>query len=434
MPGVRASARGRLCMRGLITGSQLPARRIVKTMTCGLAAPVNSPRRLVRAVNEFGGEVARLLSERGMSLRQAARLTHYDPSYLSRVVSGRKAPSLPLAEALDRVLGADGALMALAADSLNPGDAAQLGWAMRNPRHVDHAAVDGLAAVLAAQRRTEDALGSAAVLPAVVAQLAAVEDLVTEARGPVRPAVVAAGAEWAQYAGWLHASTGHDAKAARLYDQALAWAVEAAAVSLVSEVISLKGQMAWTAGQPGPVIGLSQAARRDPAAFPGQHAISAAQEARGHAMTGDAAATERCLDEAMARAADADDRRAEAPPWLYYHSPGFFDLQRGLAYRFLAADPRYRQLAVAALQAGHAALRDDERSSEWGAVFLCHLAAVHAQGGDVGEAVAVALGAAVIARQLGSASLASQLSRLRAGMVRRWPADARVTELADALR
>ena len=43
-----------------------------------------------------------------MSLRQAARLAHYDVSYLSRVVSGRKPGSPELAAALDKVLGADG--------------------------------------------------------------------------------------------------------------------------------------------------------------------------------------------------------------------------------------------------------------------------------------------------------------------------------------
>jgi transcriptional regulator with XRE-family HTH domain len=50
-------------------------------------------------VTEFGSEVARLLDERGMSLRQAARLTHYDPSYLSKVISGLKPGSRQLAEA-----------------------------------------------------------------------------------------------------------------------------------------------------------------------------------------------------------------------------------------------------------------------------------------------------------------------------------------------
>jgi transcriptional regulator with XRE-family HTH domain len=69
---------------------------------------------LVRAVTEFGSEVARLLSERGISLRQAARLTHYDVSYLSKVVNGHKPGSPQLAAALDSALGTGEQLAALA--------------------------------------------------------------------------------------------------------------------------------------------------------------------------------------------------------------------------------------------------------------------------------------------------------------------------------
>jgi transcriptional regulator with XRE-family HTH domain len=86
----------------------------LKMLTCGLWPWSTSPRRLARAVSEFGSEVARLLAERGISLRQAARLAHYDVSYLSKVVSGRKPGSRELAEALDRVLGAGGQLVTLA--------------------------------------------------------------------------------------------------------------------------------------------------------------------------------------------------------------------------------------------------------------------------------------------------------------------------------
>jgi hypothetical protein len=158
---------------------------------------------LARAVSEFDSEVKRLLAEQGMSLRRAARLAHYDVAYLSRVVNGRQPGSSKLAAVLDEVLGADGALAVIADAGLNPDDDGRLGWVVRNPRRIDIAAVTSLAAVLTAQRRAEDALGSAAVLPAVSAQLRAVSRLVTEALGPVRPAVVDVGAQWAQFAGWL---------------------------------------------------------------------------------------------------------------------------------------------------------------------------------------------------------------------------------------
>jgi transcriptional regulator with XRE-family HTH domain len=75
---------------------------------------------LVRAVSEFGSEVARLLSERGMSLHEAARLSHYDVSYLSKVVNGRKPGSRELAAALDEVLDAGGALAAMVPDRPAP--------------------------------------------------------------------------------------------------------------------------------------------------------------------------------------------------------------------------------------------------------------------------------------------------------------------------
>src|SRR5215469_1559171 len=65
-------------------------------------------------VSDFGKEVARLLAERGMSLRQAARLTHYDVSYMSKVINGRKPGSSQLAAALDKALDAGGHLTSLA--------------------------------------------------------------------------------------------------------------------------------------------------------------------------------------------------------------------------------------------------------------------------------------------------------------------------------
>jgi transcriptional regulator with XRE-family HTH domain len=388
-------------------------------------------------MSEFGEQLRRLLAERGVSQGEAARRVPCDSGYVSKLASGGKRPSPEMAARLDQILEADGALAALA-PSVPPAAGQdgreRLAWARQHPRRIDHATVGSLASVLAAQRRAEDTLGSAAMIKPVAAQLAVVGDLVTEARGPVRPALVDVAGQWAQFAGWLHASARLDTRAARLYDRALQWAVEAGDVNLISEVVSMKGHLEWMAGHPGPVIGLSQAAQRDPAAFPGQHAISAAQEARGHAMAGAAAAAERKLGEALAKADAAAQRQDEAPPWLYYHSPAFFDLQRGLVYRFLAADPRYRERAIEALQAGYAGLPDSEKPSDWGAVFLCHLAAAHELGGDVHQAAAVAVTAARIARQTGSARLREMLLPVHARLAARRPDDPDVAELAEALR
>src|SRR5690606_13559875 len=126
-----------------------------------------------------------------------------------------------------------------------------------------------------------------------------VRGLVVEARGDLRPRLVDVAGQWAQYAGWLHSAAEQYDQADRLFSDALEWATEAGDVNLVSEVVSMRGHQEWMRGRIGPMIGLSQAAQRDRAAFPGQHAISAAQEARGRAMAGERGEVDRLLDRAV---------------------------------------------------------------------------------------------------------------------------------------
>ena len=59
---------------------------------------------------EFAAEVRRLMAERGMSLRRLAKAASYNPSYLSKVLSGHKPSSPYLAARLDDALGAGGAI------------------------------------------------------------------------------------------------------------------------------------------------------------------------------------------------------------------------------------------------------------------------------------------------------------------------------------
>ncbi|GHH77897.1 hypothetical protein GCM10018793_27100 [Streptomyces sulfonofaciens] len=56
-------------------------------------------------MDEFSGTVRKALTDRGVSIRAAARQLHYDPAYLNRVVNGRQAASPDLIEALNEFLG-----------------------------------------------------------------------------------------------------------------------------------------------------------------------------------------------------------------------------------------------------------------------------------------------------------------------------------------
>ena len=69
---------------------------------------------MVHAMADLGSELRLLLAARGMSLNELARQAPCDPGYLSKVVRGQKRASPRLLARLDEILGADGAITALA--------------------------------------------------------------------------------------------------------------------------------------------------------------------------------------------------------------------------------------------------------------------------------------------------------------------------------
>ncbi|MCX9192643.1 transcriptional regulator [Carbonactinospora thermoautotrophica] len=389
----------------------------------------------------FGDEMRRLMAEQGVSLRGLAKRVHYDVGYLSKVANGRKPPSVELATALDAALGADGALTALAVAKerlpgtpLDPDTEERLRKAVQQPRRVDTAVVDSLAVTLAAQRRLEDAIGSVPLVEPITTHLAVIEDLVRDARGPLRPRVLDVAAQWAQFCGWLHTANGRLAPARAWFDRASEWALEAGDRNMVATALSFKGHVAWLAGHVGPVIGLSQAAQRDRSVYVGQLTYDALQEARGHALAGDRAAAERKIGEAGELAARTAEYDGEVPPWQYYRLPAFFALEQGLVYRYLGQeDPASNQRAVDLLTAGLTGLPDEMRGAEWTGDYRCQLVLAHIQADEPEQATAAAAEAAKIARETNSPRLIAQLQRLHARLAATWPTLPAVTDLGEHL-
>jgi tetratricopeptide (TPR) repeat protein len=302
--------------------------------------------------------------------------------------------------------------------------------AARTPRRLDPAVVDSLATVLAAQRRLEDHVGSAVMLEPVTAQLAVTGNLVTEARGPLRAPLLRVAGQYAQFGGWLNANVQRIGQAGRWYDRALEWATEGGDHNMVATALSMKGHAAWVAGNVAPMIGLSQAAQNTPGTSPGVRALAAQQEARGHALAGDGRQADRKLDEAAALVCRAAAHPDDEPPWVYFFSPDYLVMQRGLAWLYLG---RYAE-AAGLLAAGLAAMPAEVRESEWVAEYLVRLATAHAQADEPEQACAAAAEAASIARQTGSARLAGKLDRLSATLTARFPGHGDVVALLESSR
>ena len=317
---------------------------------------------------------------------------------------------------------------------VTPDDEERIALAVRRPMRIDARVVDSLARILAAQRRTEDAIGSASLLGPVTAQLATIEDLVVDARGPARSKVVDVAAQWAEFAGWLHTSTGLWREARLWFDRAGEWAIEVCNTSLAAESLSFKGHLAFLRSQIGPMLGLTKAAQRDGSVWIGQRAYDAYQEARGLALLGSSDEAVTKVNEGTELAARALEKSDETPPWKYYFTPSFYALERGLAHRYLGRhEASHNDEAIVSLSA---ALTDlgEARSSEWVGEYLYHLAVAYLQAGAPDRACETAMEVMETAQAVGSARLADRLRVLHARLVQRWPDHPLVTELGEALR
>jgi len=229
--------------------------------------------------------------------------------------------------------------------------------------------------------------------------------------------MVGVAAQWAQFAGWLYSSSGRYNEAGQWLTRARDWATEVGDRDLIATALSFKGHVAYRRGEVGPTIGLSAAAQRDLQVYVEQRAFSALQEARGHAMGSDADAASRKMDEAADLITEAAETTAPIPPWSYYYrSPGFFDLVRGMVYRYLGRQNRDdNRRAIEAFQAGQAALPKDMSGSDWAGEFVSHSAVAYAQDGDMAAAAAVL----EEARRIASATNSDWMRRQVDGLARR---------------
>ncbi|MET7329152.1 helix-turn-helix transcriptional regulator [Nonomuraea sp. NPDC005650] len=269
----------------------------------------------------FGEALRRLRGN--MSLRNAAHLANVGKSYISDLENGRRTPSLAIATALDRALGAEGKLVALvqppsdhASAPVSPSDEwEEVSELLRRTflkrglaavtlpaigleelkhiaaaindarRYADKAVVAHLECQLADCAANDRTRGPKQSIPIALGLVAAVEDMAKDAKSDTRRPLLQVGARAAEFVGWLYRDIAMPELASYWRDRAMDWAQATRDFPMQGYVLLKKSQAAWDERNAIRMLTLAEAAQEESWHLPLRvQAEAVQQEARGYAM------------------------------------------------------------------------------------------------------------------------------------------------------
>lgn len=241
---------------------------------------------------------------------------------------------------------------------------------------------------------------------AMPGHLAFIEERLRDARGTSRIELLTIGARYAEFAGWLYQDSG-DARAAMFWsDRAVEWAQQAGNRVLVAYVLMRKSNQASDQRDAGRIIGLAEAAQREPDPITGRvRALALRQEAHGYALDGDEVTCNRKLDEAMNMVA-LSERNGDPGPGSYC-TDVYVELYRATCWLELGKPKPAIDLFEREL------IRLPAIENRDHGVYLARLAVAYADDGKPEQAAARGREALSIFRATGSQRIGAELGRLR---------------------
>lgn len=324
----------------------------------------------------FGQRLRRLRTEAGLSQSQLAHMVPVSQASLSRYESDRQAVAHDLAERLDELVNANGALLSLCHQL----DAAETTCSTRVLDAAAEAAFENapdLAALIADRtaqfRRLDDFVGGRELYPSVrrsfEAASAACRDDTTALAGL---------SELGQIAGWVASDAGHVTDAAHLYLTAAKAGTQAGRLDFGASALS---SLAYQLANSPAMFDRAEAVLLASAVADRADGIGRAllldRLAWTHARVGDAAAASRVLDEVDDVFADA---REPAPTWAYWLDQDEINVMRGRCMVELN-----RPSAAIELLSDALSRYDPTRVRERG-LYTTYLAEALVKEGDVTEA------------------------------------------------
>lgn len=178
----------------------------------------------------------------------------------------------------------------------------------RIPMPVNPEMLGYLTSVLQQHAQAEPFVGPQFLLAPVGSQMPLIEQMCREAYGPLRQEVLRVGARYAEFLGWLHQDTGRTDDAMRWTRLAMEYAQELGDPIVIAYMLQRRSNIATESGHAGHGAGLALAALRHASELsPRVHAVVLRQLANSKASLGEAAESERAIEQALVAAERGDD-------------------------------------------------------------------------------------------------------------------------------
>lgn len=310
----------------------------------------------------FGVRLRELRQSRSLSLRELGRLAYLSKSQISEYETGRKRPSLDMADCLDHALDAGGSLAALVTETPVDEAAVQhIAQAQGSPRLINDEALIAIADTLAQQRRLDDSLPAHMLLQPAEAHLTMVQALAREARGPRARDLQLVAVESAQFTGWLNGQVRNDDRASKLLTGAARDALALDAPDLASQCHNFHGYVERRKGNARGIARWFMTAYETPGTSDLHRVDAAVQAVHGLGLLGDHQGAQRLLAAADDLTTELDGRADASSPVAYWLTPSWLRLPIGLAHLGLGNHAS----AAENLRAGLEALPDGWQNAEW---------------------------------------------------------------------
>lgn len=260
-----------------------------------------------------------------------------------------------------------------------------------------------LSNVLSEYIKADALLGPRYLVSAVQGQLPLIDRLCYSARGADRHRVLAVGARFAQFCGWLYQDSGEPESAIFWTSRALDYACELDDPQFVAYTLMRKSNISTESGTPGHGLGLANAALNFTERLtPRMRAVCLRQRANAHALLSERRDFEQAIEEAAEQAAQGAAQNTS--DLAEYCTPSYVEMEAGMSRVLLGQ-------AGMAIEAFEHSLTEwaDNRQTRDRAVCLARLATATASVGNIERACEAGEQALAIARTTGSARVRAQL-------------------------